>query len=161
LFFKRKRKGKRTINRYKKDLIRLSKNTLTTEPFKGVHVDLKNPETVELTIAECTAYNHYCKFFKIPWEKPTYTPEESSIQPPTTEQANILIAGMGGTLSLKVQISTETGLRPCEIQGENGLKAKDHHKDQQTITATSAKKCNARPSTEITEELNTRIARAG
>lgn len=133
MFLKRKGKAKRTINRYKKDLIRLSKSTLTTEPFKGVHVDLKNPETVELAIAEskiidwktrtpttrntsnshkakmCTAYNHYCKFFKIPWDKPIYTPEESSIQPPTTEQANILIAGMSGTLSLKVQISTETG----------------------------------------------------
>ena len=182
MHLQRKGKSKRTINRYRKDLIRLAKSTLTTEPFKGIHVDLKNPETVELAIAEskiidwktkkptnrktsnshkakmCTAYNHYCKFFKINWEKPIYTPEESSIQPPTAEQASILIAGMGRTLSLKVQISAETGLRPCEIQGENGLKVKDHHKDQQTITAISAKKCNARPPMKISEELNTRIA---
>jgi hypothetical protein len=136
--------------------------------------NLNNPQEVELAIARykctdnrpasnaykaklCDAYQHYCKFNKLVWEKPIYRPEEKGIQPPTDEQCKILIGGIKGELSIKVQLSIETGLRPCEIMGKKGLKVKDIHTEQHTITATSAKGCNARPPLKISEELTARI----
>ena len=44
-----------------------------------------------------------------------------------------------------------------EIVGERGLKAKDIHTDQKTITPRSAKGCNARPAIIISERLTTRL----
>jgi integrase len=105
----------------------------------------------------CDMYNHYCKFYKIPWEMPKYTPEERGIQPPSDEKCLMLIAASKGSLSLKIDISTQTGLRPIEVQGYKGLKVKDIHFDQKTITALSVKKCNARPPMKITEELAARL----
>ena len=63
----------------------------------------------------CEAYQHYCKFNRIIWEKPINRPEEKGIQPPTDEQCKILIGGIKSELSVKVQLSVETGLRPCEM----------------------------------------------
>jgi len=105
----------------------------------------------------CDVYRHYCKFYKIEWEMPEYTPEERSIQPPTDEKCQMLIAAAKGSLSLKIDISAQTGLRPIEVQGYKGLKVKDIHFDQKTITALSVKKCNARPPMKITEELVARL----
>jgi integrase len=136
--------------------------------------DLKNPQAVELAIARyikhngrpatnnyksklCDAYKHYCKLYRIEWEKPTYTPEPTTIQPPTNEKCLMLISAAKGDLSLKIDISYQTGLRPCEIQGEFGLEAKDIHPDQNTVTARSHKGCNARPPLPITPELTARI----
>jgi integrase len=136
--------------------------------------NLDNPEEVELAIARykcvngkpasnaykaklCDAYQHYCKFNKVIWEKPVYRPEEKGIQPPSDEQCKILIGGIKGELSIKIQLSAETGLRPCEIMGKKGLKVRDIHTDQHTVTATSAKGCNARPALKISEELTARI----
>jgi integrase len=136
--------------------------------------NLDNPEEIELAIARykcvngkpasnaykaklCDAYQHYCKFNRVIWEKPIYRPDEKGIQPPTDEQCKILVGGIKGELSIKVQLSAETGLRPCEIMGQKGLKVRDVHTDQHTITATSAKGCNARPALKISEELTARI----
>lgn len=145
------------------------------------HANLENPQEVELAIARyklinqvtkkqtnnpaskaykgklCDAYQAWCKFYKTVWEKPNYIAEERSIQPPTDERCLMLIHSARNELSLKIEISTQTGLRPCEIQGFKGLKVKDIHTDQKTITALSAKKCNARPAMPISEELTTRL----
>ena len=135
---------------------------------------MQDPKAVELAIARylkksrrpisnayksklCDHYQHYCKFYKIPWEKPIYTPEPVSIQPPTNEKISMLIAAAHRELSLKLDIIAQTGLRPIEIQGEKGLQAKDIHPDQKTITSRSTKKCNARPPLPITAELVTRL----
>ncbi len=50
-------------------------------------------------------------------------PEERSIQPPTDEKCLMLIAAAKGSLSIKIDISTQTGLRPIEVQGDKGLKS--------------------------------------
>jgi integrase len=105
----------------------------------------------------CDCYQHYCKFHKIDWEKPTYTPEPASIQPPTEEKCALFVASAKGDLSLKLDLSTQTGLRPCEIQGEFGLEAKDIHPEQNTITARSHKGCSARPPIPIRPELTARL----
>ena len=96
------------------------------------NADLDNPQTVETFIATkqtnaykdhlCTAYARYCQYYKINWEMPTYNREEKMPKLPTEEQLNKLIAGAGKTLSLKLWISKETGLRPIELQN---LKVKD------------------------------------
>jgi hypothetical protein len=136
--------------------------------------NLANTEEVELAIARykkqdgtdatnnwksklCTAYKHYCKYHEIKWEAPTYKIDEKTIQPPTAERCAMLLAGAHRTLSMKIDISIQTGLRPIEIQGKKGLRAKDIHPDTKTITATNTKGCNARPPMPITQELTNRL----
>jgi integrase len=136
--------------------------------------DLNNPLETELTIARyrklnkqpasngykkkiCDCYNYYCQHFKINWTKPSYNQEERSIQPPTNEKCLMLIAGAKGRLSIEIQISAETGLRPIEVESHKGLRVKDIHCDQKTITSLNTKRCNARPPMKISEELNTRL----
>ena len=136
--------------------------------------DLRNPLQVELAIARftkkdkrpitnnyksklCDCYQHYCKLHKIEWEKPVYTPEPTSIQPPSQEKCQMFIASARGDLSIKIDLSVQTGLRPCEIQGESGLEARDIHPDQNTVTARIHKGCNARPPLPITPELTSRL----
>ncbi|MGA3191143.1 MAG: site-specific integrase [Candidatus Bathyarchaeia archaeon] len=69
----------------------------------------------------------------------------------------MFVASAKGTLSLKIDISNQTGLRPIEVQGEKGLHAKDIHPDQKTITARITKGCNARPPLPISPELTARL----
>jgi hypothetical protein len=138
-------KGKRpnTVLAYKKNLYALA-----------IRADLNNPTSVELAIARykcidpktrkltdrpasnnyksnlCDCYATYCKLYGLTWEKPIYQPQPTSIQPPSKEQIEMLISAAKGALSLKIHISMETGLRPIEVQGEIGLKAKDVHPEQ-------------------------------
>jgi integrase len=163
LHLERKGRSKNTILAYQKNLKALA-----------MRADLKDIESVELVIARCKkkngqpitnnyksklcdCYNTYLKLNRIYWEKPIYTPEEKSIQPPTDIQCQKLIASAKGTLSLKIDISQQTGLRPIEIQGEKGLHTKDIHLDQKTITARITKGCNPRPPLPITTELTIRL----
>lgn len=69
----------------------------------------------------------------------------------------MLIASARLELSIKLDISAQTGLRPIEVQGEKGLKAKNIHPDQNTVTARITKGCNPRPPLPITKELTTRL----
>jgi integrase len=163
LYLEGKGRKPATILAYKKNLEALA-----------IRSDLRNPQQVELAIARytkrnkrpatnnyksklCDCYATYCKYYKIEWEKPIYTPEPTSIQPPTEEKCRMLIASAKGDLSLKIDLSVQTGLRPCEIQGEFGLEAKDIHPDQRTVTARIHKGCNPRPPLSITPELATRL----
>jgi site-specific recombinase XerD len=68
-----------------------------------------------------------------------------------------MISAAHGTLSLKLDISYQTGLRPVEIVGQRGLKPKDIHTDQKTITPRSAKGCNARPAIKVKDALIARL----
>jgi hypothetical protein len=142
--------------------------------YLAQRADLSNTEEVDLAIARyikkdghpatnnykgklCDCYARYCKFYKMVWEKPIYTPEERGIQPPSNEKCEMLVASAKGTLSLKIDISRQTGLRPIEVQGEKGLRVKDIHSDQNTITSLSTKGCNPRPPMKISEELTARL----
>jgi len=171
LYLERKGKSPRSIDAYKRSMKQIAKRVK----------NLDNTEEVELAIARytllepithkktnqpasgsykaklCDAYQHYCKFNRVVWEKPIYKEEEHGIQPPTDAQCAMLIASARGALSLRIDISTQTGLRPVEVQGYKGLKVKDIHTEQRTITALSTKGCNARPPMQISEELNTKL----
>jgi integrase len=171
LYLTRKGRSKSNIKSHRVTLTRLA-----------TKANLDKPEEVEMTIAElkytdpktkketkkpatnttkgayCTTYKTYCKHFKIEWEKPKYTREPTGIQPPTNEKIQILIASTRSIqLSIKIDIIAQTGLRPIEITGNKGLKPTNLHPDQDTITATSTKGCNARPPMKITPELMTRL----
>jgi len=117
------------------------------------HADLNEPEQVKQFIANkqnvsdgykknlCIAYNKYCTHYKIEWEMPLYKPEAKIRRIPTTENIEKLIARAGKTLSLKLRISKETGLRPIELMS---LKVKDVDTDRRIIYPTTAKNGSAR-----------------
>ena len=90
-------------------------------------------------------------------EVPRYFEEERSIQPPSDEKCQMLVASARGALSLMIDISIQTGLRPIEVQGYKGLRVRDIHFDQRTITDLSTKGCNARTPMQITEELAVKL----
>jgi len=69
----------------------------------------------------------------------------------------MFIASAKGDLSLKIDLSVQTGLRPIEITGEKGPQVNNIHPDTKTITARIHKGCNPRPPLPITEELNTKL----
>jgi site-specific recombinase XerD len=170
LHLERKGKSPRTIETYKKALLTLAErtnldNTEQTE-LAIAHFKKTDPKTHKLTDTDvsnrwkaqlCTAYRHYCKHYKITWEMPIYKVDQKGIQPPTDEQIALLIGASHRTMNLKIDISAQTGLRPIEIQGEKGLRVKNLHFDQSTITAINTKGCNARPPMKITEQLNAKL----
>ena len=171
LYLERKGRLPNTLEAYRKNLILLAQRA-----------NLKNPIEVELAVARyklqdpktkkpstkpasnsyksklCDCYAVNCRFFKIEWEKPIYTPEPPAIQVPTRERTSMFVASAKGDLSIKLDIVRQTGCRPIEIQGEKGLRVKGFHPDQPSLTNRNTKKCNARPAMPITQELATRIA---
>lgn len=115
--------------------------------YLSKHADLNKPEQIKQFIASlqtsnsykknlCFAYNTYCKYYQIEWQKPLYKQEPKTIRIPTTEQIQMLIASTGRILSVKLTISKETGLRPIELCN---LKVKDIDLEQKTIYPTTAK----------------------
>jgi integrase len=163
LYLERKGKAANTVLAYRKNLVILAKKADLQNPIeveKAIATYKKKnsrPATNHCKLKLCDCYARYCKYYKIEWEKPIYTPKPSSIQPPTREKALMLVSAAKGTLSMKIDIILQTGLRPIEIQGEKGLQAKDIHPDQNTITARITKGCNQRPALPITPELTARL----
>jgi len=111
------------------------------------HADLDNPEQIKQFIANkptsnshkknlCFAYNTYCKYYKIEWEKPFYRQEPKLIRVPTTASLNMLIANSRRVMTAKLTLSKETGLRPVEVCN---LKVKDIDLEQKTVYPTTAK----------------------
>jgi integrase len=138
---KKDNKSDYTINFTRKALTYLSQ-----------HTSLKEPEAVKLFIAThkgsdgykrnlCIAYNKYCKFYNISWIMPIYREEAKNIALPTKEKIQMLIANAGNLLSMKLQLSMETGLRPVEL---TRLKAKDIDIEHKTVNPTTAKRGNPR-----------------
>ena len=146
-------KSKYTLKNYAKLLKFLSKKT-----------NMNNPEEVKLFISKmegsngykknlCLAYNKYCQYYRIEWKMPFYIPNPSQIRIPTTENLNMLIAYAGQTLSLKLMISKETGIRPVELMN---LKVKDVNLEQKTVHPRTAK--HGAPRTlKISDKLTKRL----
>ncbi|MCJ7430939.1 site-specific integrase [Candidatus Bathyarchaeota archaeon] len=116
------------------------------------HADLSEPEQVKRFIASknvsdgykkslCIAYNKYCQYYQIAWNMPLYKPEAKAIKIPTTQKLEMLIAYARKTMSIKLSISMETGLRPIEL---HNLKVKDLDLEQKLIYPTTAKHGSAR-----------------
>ena len=111
------------------------------------HADLNQPEQVKQFIADknvssgykknlCLTYDKYCKYYEIEWQMPVYKPQPKAIRIPTKAQIEMLTANARPTMSLKLTISKETGLRPIELCN---LKVKDIDLATRTIYPTTAK----------------------
>jgi len=129
------------------------------------HAPLNQPEAVKMFIALlktsdgykknlCIVYNRYCKFYGITWQMPKYSQEAKNIALPTREKLQMLIANAGKLLSMKLQLSMETGLRPVEL---TRLKAKDIDLDHKTVNPTTAKHGNPR-TVPLSQNLTAKIA---
>ena len=101
----------------------------------------------------CLAYNKFCEYYNMNWEMPIYIPNPKQIRIPTTENLNMLIAYAGQSLSLKLMISKETGLRPVELMN---LKVKDVDLEQKTVYPTTAKQ-GAPRTLKMSDNLTTRL----
>jgi integrase len=120
--------------------------------FLSKHADLSKPEEVKLFLATlkvsnaykknlCIVYNRYCKHYQITWNMPRYDQEAKNVALPTKDRLDMLIANAKKNLSMKLQLSKETGLRPVELCR---LKVKDLDLDHKTVNPTTAKKGNPR-----------------
>ena len=159
LQLEREAKSPRTIRSREWNLKTLSKRANLNEPA-SIELAIaryikknKQPATECFKKHLCEAYADYCRVYRIYWKKPSYKPDEKSIQPPSLETCNTLIAAAQRELSIKLDLSTQTGLRPIEIVGNKGLTPNDIHPEQKTITARSTKGCNPRPPIKVTEQL--------
>lgn len=88
---------------------------------------------------------------------PTYKPPEKMPRLPTEEQIKTLIAGAGKSLSLRLRLSLETGIRPTELCS---LKVQDLDTDHTLINPTTAKNGCARTlkiSIPLAQDLQTLI----
>ena len=123
------------------------KNTAKLLRTLELHTDLENPQAVKHFIASkkisnnykrnlCIAYDKYCKYYKIEWEKPIYRPNPKMVRIPTTTQLETLIGYARQTMSIKLTVSKETGLRPTELCN---LKVRDIDFNQRLIYPTTAK----------------------
>jgi len=139
---KKNNKSDYTINFTRKSLAHLSKHTSLNEPeaVKMLIADLKNV-TDGYKRNLCIAYNKYAKFYGIEWKMPKYKPEAKNISLPTREKLQMLIANAGNALSMKLQMSMETGLRPVELMR---LKVKDLDFEHKHVNPTTAKNGNPR-----------------
>ena len=108
----------------------------------GKSNDLTKTEQVQKFIAKkegkntykrrfCYVYLKFCKYHKIFWESPTYERDSQEIKVPTHEKIEMIIANSGRTLSLKLKISMETGLRPIEL---HTLQVKDYDSSQRMLS---------------------------
>lgn len=129
------------------------------------NVDLNDPEQVKQFIANknvsnsykkglCVAYAKYAQYYQIQWNVPRYKPLPKRVKIPTSEKLEMLIAHAGRILSLKLQISKETGLRPVELCN---LKVKDADLEHNLIYPTTAKH-GAPRIVKISNKLTTSLA---
>jgi integrase len=123
------------------------KNTDKALSYLARHSNLQDPEDVKNFIARhnvsqgykgilCFAYNRYTKYAQIKWTMPKYRENARQIKIPTKEKVEMLIAKAKSPLSIKLQISMETGFRPVEIYG---LKTKDIDLEKRLLYPTTAK----------------------
>lgn len=172
-YMQRKGRTQNTLKGIEKHLKQIAKKANLENPLevetaiaKYTLIDPTTRQPTKKPVSNCYkdklvhVYSNYLKVHKLHWtdnERPVYTVEPRSVQPPTQEQCEMLISHAKGALSLKIHISMQTGLRPIEVVGEKGLRVKDIHFEQKTITPLSTKGCNARPPLTMTEELCARI----
>jgi integrase len=146
-----------TINFTRKALTFLAKHTSLTEPEAVKHLIAQHNVSDGYKRNLCIAYNRFCKFYKIKWQMPLYLQEAKNITVPTKEKLSMLIAEAGKTLSTKLSISMETGLRPVELCR---LKVKAIDLEHKVINPTTAKRGNPRTlpiSESLKQKLHERI----
>lgn len=118
----------------------------------GNHANLDEPEQVKQFVANLDRtgtykdnlirmYSAYTRYYEIVWNRPKYGRDTKSPKIPTKQKLEMFISAAGKALSMKLQISMETGMRPCETYD---LKVKDIDLEQRLITPTPHKHGNPR-----------------
>jgi len=115
-------------------LISKKANLDAPETVNQYLTNLKGSQTYKINLSR--TYTKYCKHYNLTWNKPKYTPDTKAIRIPSTEKLDMLIASSGKTLSMKLDISKQTGMRPVELMN---LKVRDVALEQRTIYPTTAK----------------------
>jgi integrase len=138
---KNKGKSEYTIRFVDKSLTHLSEHANLNDPQEAMafiaNKDVSNGYKKNL----CLAYNKFCKYYKIKLEMPLSEPEAKAIKIPTKEKIGMLISSAGKTLSTKLTLSKETGLRPVELCK---LKVRDMDLEQRIVYPTTTKHGSAR-----------------
>ena len=130
----------------------------------AINTDLNNPQTVAKWIEQRTpsgnyrntflcAYKQLRKFLGLKTDLDKYERNQREIRCPTKENLQMIIANSGKLMSLKLQISMNTGLRPVELFT---LRTKDIDTEQKTIYPKTAKH-GAPRKIGISNTLNERI----
>jgi len=134
---------------WKDETIRITNWVLT---HLSKHADLNNPPQVCEYINNLQRSNSYkyrlaqtyatfLKYQNIQFKTPSYPKQAKMIKIPTHEKLEMLISKAGKTMSAKLQLSLETGLRPVELCN---LKVKDIDLNQRLVYPTTAKNGNPR-----------------
>ncbi len=124
---------------------------MSQKPFKLVICQFKAKDGYKRALS--IAYNKYAKYFNLQWTMPKYEQEAQNIALPTKEKLLMLIANAKTNLSLRLQISMETGLRPVELCR---LRVKDIDLEHKTVNPQTAKRGNPR-TLPISVQLQTNI----
>lgn len=130
--------------RIQKETIKLINWVLT---HLSKHANANNPEEVNQYITNLKRSNSYkarltqiyakfCEYQKIEYKRPSYPKDAKIIKIPTHEKLQMIIANAGKTMSARLQLSLETGLRPVELCN---LKVKDIDLNQRLVYPTTAK----------------------
>jgi integrase len=146
-----------TLYSLKNQLKHLDRYTDIHDPEKVKDFISKKNKSDSYKLRLCVAYNCFCKYYKIQWEMPYYQSDKKMPKLPTEEQIKTLIAGAGKSLSLKLRLSLETGIRPTELCS---LKVQDLDIGHTLINPTTAKHGCARAlkiSLPLAQDLQTRI----
>ncbi len=111
------------------------------------HVNLRNPEAVKEFIAKqnwscgykgnvVNAYEHFCKFYNIPFDKPKYERVDKIQKIPREEDINKIISHATPKYALAYSIIRDCGLRPIELEW---LRVKDIDLDNGLLYPRTAK----------------------
>jgi integrase len=112
-----------TLHYNEKALNVLQKNVSNldnAEEVKGFIAQLQRNNSYKRNLA--IAYNNYCKYNGINWEKPKYYCESRLPKIPSEEKINMIISNCSRKLGLALSISKDTGMRPIEVMS---LRVKD------------------------------------
>ena len=130
-----------TINFVRKALIRIQNGCNFTDP-DSVKVFIAKLEVAESYKRNlCYAYEHYLKLNGLSWEKTKYYARDRLPKIPEERTLDMLIASAYPSLSLKLSISKETGLRPVELVA---LRVKDVDLEKGIVYPATAKHGSAR-----------------
>ena len=130
----------------------------------ATNTDINDPQRVKKWIEQHTtsgnyrntflcAYKQLRKFLGLKTDLDKYERNQREIRCPTKENLQMIIANSGKLMSLKLQISMNTGLRPVELFT---LRTKDIDTEQKTIYPKTAKH-GAPRKISISNTLNERI----
>jgi len=138
-----KKKGKRdaTIKNVGKALNRLVKevNLQDSEEVKGFIATLECSDGYKRNLVY--AYDQFCKYYNIKWEKPKYNGNSRYQKIPLEKTIDMIIANSPLKMALALSISKDTGLRPIEVMS---LRVRDIDLESGKVYPSTAKRGCAR-----------------